>query len=172
MYRLKRGLIGWGLILCGAAILGQLLLALGGYPAALLPLLIAFTVALSLPLLVGTAINPPVTATGRGLIVRPMFGRERLVPWETIRALKPHTLLPADEGLERLLYGRRNRAPRQGMWIIVSGALPIRFRLAAWIGGLGNVAAFGISAATHEDYEGLLRAIRQRTGLAESTQEG
>ncbi len=167
LYRLKRALAGLGLALIGVALLGGLLLMLGGYPASLLPLIMVFTLLLSLPLWVGTALNPPVTATEDGLIVRPMFGRVQFVPWDAIRAIRPHPLLATDEGLERLLFGRRAVQGREGVLVVVRGALPVRFRLAAWIGGLGNVAVFGISRATHRDYQRLLRIIQRRASLVE-----
>ena len=167
LYRLKRWMAGLGLALIGVALLGGLLLMLGGYPAQLLPLIMAFTLLLSLPLWVGTALNPPVTATEDGLIVRPMFGRAQFVPWDTIRAIRPHPLLATDEGLERLLFGRRAVQGREGVLVVVKGALSPRFRLAAWIGGLGNVAVFGISRVTHRDYQRLLRIIRRRASLDE-----
>ncbi len=165
LYRLRRAMIGAGLALIGLALLGQGLLLLGGAPLPLLPLIMLFTAILSLPLWIGTCLNPPVSATAEGLIVRPMFGRPVHVPWAAIVALRPHLLLPADEGLEKLLYGRRTTGPRKGVWVIVRGALPVRFRLVAWIAGLDNVALFGLSAETHTGYEALIETLTQKTGL-------
>ncbi len=166
LYRLRRAMIGAGLALIGLALLGQALLLLGGAPLPLLPLIMLFTAILSLPLWIGTCLNPPVSTTAEGLVVRPMFGRPVDVPWTAIAALRPHLLLPADEGLEKMLYGRRAAGPREGVWVIVRGVLPPRFRLVAWIAGLGNVALFGLSAGTHTGYEALIQTLERETGLA------
>ena len=47
---------------------------------------------------------------------------------------------------------------------LARGALSVRYRLVAWLTGLGNVAVFGVTAATHQDYPALRALIKARTG--------
>jgi hypothetical protein len=164
LYRLKRGLTILGLILIGLALGGEvLLIVLGIMPGGSALLLLLFTAALAVPLLIGSALTPPLTVTLAGLALQPMFGGPLHVPWEAIRELRLYTLLPVDEPVARLLIGAANMPRRDGRWVVVDGALPLTFRLAAWLGGLGNHAAFAISDASHRDYAALLTAIEAHT---------
>ncbi len=166
LYRMQRAVIGAGLALCAVALGGGALILLLGVPALLTPLLLLFVAILAIPLAIGAVLTPPVAVTGDGLIVYPMFGPARFVPWGAIVALRPLALNPADRPLERLLRGRRNTPPGEGAWVLTRGALPVSFQLAAWLTGLGRFAVFGVSDVTHRDYPALLAAIRAHTGLS------
>ncbi len=170
LYHLKRWLTLAGLILCAIALVGEgvlILLGVGtGGALILAPLL---TAALAAPLAIGAVLTPPVTVTAHGVIVQPMFGPARFVPWAAISELRPDPLQPVDEPVARLLLGRANMPRRDGRWVLVrgpliGGPLPVAFRLAAWLTGLGNVAVFGISDASHRDYDTLLAILEARVG--------
>ena len=164
LYAIKRLLIAAGLILCGLAVGGELLLMLLGYPVGLL---LIFILLLTLPLLLGIALNPPLSVTPNGLDVRPMFGPVCVVRWESITALRSHPLLPVDRAGERLLLGHQ-RVPEQsdGLLLIVPGGdLPCLFRLVGWLSGEGLTPTLGISDITHRDYAALKQAVLTGTGL-------
>lgn len=166
LYRLKRHLALAGLILIGLGLAGELaLLALGSPGAALL---IPFTAALAVPLIIGSVLTPPLSVTEEGLLIRPMFGGPHAVSWEAVRALRPYTLLPTDEPIARLLIGKAHMPRRDGRWVIFAGELPIVFRLAAWLAGLGNAPVIAITDAAHHDYDALLAALEARTGQSAS----
>lgn len=150
----------------GVALAGQILLVLLGVTAGAGPmaLLMLFTAALAVPLIIGAVLTPPLTRTPDGLILHPMLGRPRTVPWTRVRALRPYNLLPADEPFVQLLIGKAHMPRRDGRWVIVDGGLPFLYRLAPWLTGLGNVAAFAISDASHADYADLLAALEARIG--------
>ncbi len=170
LYRLKRWLTLVSLFLCAVALTGEgllILLGVGGGGAMIL--LLAFTAALIVPLAIGAVLTPPLQIVEGGLIVQPMFGPARLVPWAAVAGLRPYTLQPVDEPVTRLLLGRANMPRRDGRWVLVrgplfGGPLPVSFRLAAWLTGLGNTAVFGVSDATHRGYDSLLAALEARIG--------
>jgi len=170
LYRLKRWLTAAGLFLCAVALIGEgLLILLGIGNGGAMFLLLLFTAALTAPLAIGAVLTPPLTVAADGLTVQPMLGPARFVPWEAIAGLRPYTLQPVDEPLARLLLGRANMPRRDGRWVLVGGPLfggplPLTYRLAAWLTGLGNVAVFGVSDATHRDYDTLLAALEARAG--------
>ncbi len=160
LYRLKRRLTIAGLLLIGLGLAGELALLALGMPGA--ALLIPFTAALAVPLIIGGVLTPPVAVTQAGLEVRPMFGEPHTVPWEAVRALRPYTLLPTDEPVAQLLIGKAHMPRRDGRWIIFSSGLPFTFRLAAWLAGLGNTPVIAITDAAHQDYDTLLAALEAR----------
>lgn len=168
LYRLKRWLTLISLFLCTIALIGEgLLILLGVGAGGAMILLLAFTAALIVPLAIGAVLTPPLQVAQGGLIVQPMFGAARLVPWAAVAGLRPYTLQPVDEPVTRLLLGRAHMPRRDGRWVLVrgplfGGPLPVSFRLAAWLTGLGNVAVFGISDATHRGYDSLLAALQTR----------
>ena len=158
LYRLKRGLTIAGLILIGVALAGELVLLLLGMGGGI-ALLMLFTAALAIPLVIGSVLTPPLVVTETGLVIRPMIGGPHAAPWESIRALRPYTLQPVDEPVAQILVGRANMPSREGRWILFSGGLPVTFRLAAWLTGLGGGPVIAISDATHANYAELLAAM-------------
>lgn len=168
LYRLKRGLTITGLAMIGAALVGELLLVALGvtFGGGTMLLLMLFTAALGVPLIIGSILTPPLAVSASGILLHPMLGPPHHVPWEAIQAMPPYTLLPVDDPIQRWLVGRARMPRRDGRWIVVSGGLPTTFRFAAWIAGLGNVAVFAISDASHQDYDGLIATLEAHTNLA------
>lgn len=167
LYRLKRGLTIAGLILIGFALVGELLLMVLGvsFGGGTMLLLMLFTAALAVPLIIGIALTPPLTLDESGIMLRPMLGSPLHVRWAAIQAIQPYTLLPVDDPIQQLLVGRANTPRRDGRWIVVTGGLPLHFRLVAWIAGLGNHPVFAISDGSHKDYDSLLAMIETQTGI-------
>ncbi|MFC1960339.1 hypothetical protein ACFLYO_06485 [Chloroflexota bacterium] len=167
LYRLERWLVRAGLFLGCIALAGEGLLLFIGLPGdfSVMPLLLLCTLALVAVLLIGSGLRPPVTVLHDGLLLHPMVGREQFVPWAAITEVRAHFLSPSDQAPAYPLQGYTNGSDRAGIWVFTRGVLPVRYRLVAWLTGLGNVAVFGLTAGTHQDYPALRALIEERTGF-------
>lgn len=171
MRRALTRLTALGLVLCSAAILAQLILALLSGAFGFLFLLSAlFTATLLIPLILQTVLHPEITVSRDGLWLRPMLWRERFVPRHALLRCVRHPLIPESEAnaaLERWLFGKKHRR-REGYAIIVArDALPLPYRLLARLANSPDAAAFAISSTTHRNYDRLCAAIAAL--LADST---
>jgi hypothetical protein len=123
------------------------LLALGFTPVVLLP----------------TVRAPAVTLTEAGLVIRPRIFPAHTLAWGDVRAVHDDPFLtPASaEGLRRIAQGRRHYAPARGV-LVVSAALPVRYRILGVLGGLGWVGAFSIGTRTHQRADEAMAVLRAR----------
>lgn len=152
-----RRITGWavGAGLIGIALGVGGLLALGiGYRLPLMPLAAIFLALLAVPLLLLSVLHPHVTVYERGLWIKPLLWRGSWVPWEAITGLHEHTLI------QREKRTRWDRA-REGRIITVDQALPPVYAVVGVMAGLGWARGFGIASHSHQDYAGLLSAVRR-----------
>lgn len=117
--------------------------------------------ALTAPVVMLTAASPAIEITDDALILRPLVWRRRALPWGSIRAIKPHPLLPLPESetARRRLVGRRKYQPARGMLIVIP-SLPLQYRILGLFSGEGFTGAIAITSRTHNDYDAAISAIR------------
>ncbi len=171
MRRALAYLIAAALILCGIAVIAQLILAIVISPFGILFLISAFfTATLLIPLLLQSVLHPEIRLSAEGIWLRPMLWRERFVPRHALLRCVPHPLIPESEAnaaLLRVLFGKKHRK-REGYAVLVArDALPPLYRLLARLANAPEAAAFAISSSTHRHYEQLCAAIAAL--LADST---
>jgi hypothetical protein len=161
MRALTARLVAAGLALASFGAAGQLVLALTlGTAGVLLFVSAFFTLGLAAVLLAFASLHPELTAFEEGLLLKPLVGRPARVPWAALIAVEPHPLIFNNDGLGKLLHGKKYR-PREGLLVVVrTGGLPARYRLVDLVTGGPARPAFAISSTTHTDYEKLARLIR------------
>jgi len=110
-------------------------------------------------MLVGT---PPVTLGDEGLTLHEFTGKARRVPWDAVESVQMYPLLPTEqhEVLRRLLLGRKQYRPAEGIMLVVP-ALPWPYRIGGFFAGHGSRPIVALTSRTHQHYPELVRAIAQ-----------
>jgi hypothetical protein len=142
-----------------------MVLTLTGAPGGLFILAGIVLFLLTPPVLMLTALSPPVTLSDDGLQVSPRIWRERFIPWDDVVAVKTYPLLPneSQEVNRRNFVGRRNYTPADGFMLVIPG-LPLPYRIAAFFSGEGGKGIVLLSNRTHTDYDHLKKQIIRRKG--------
>jgi hypothetical protein len=145
-----------GLVGDVAGVIGLLAMSvIWGMP--LLPLM-AFFLALCLPLILLAVMHPRVTVYERGLWLQPLIGRGSWLTWDAITRIAAHTLI--QRGVTK-----ENQQEHFGQLIVVEHGLAWPYLVVGIMAGLGRVRAFGISTHGQRDYAALHRTIKRYTRL-------
>ncbi|MEO0562364.1 MAG: hypothetical protein AAF125_09625 [Chloroflexota bacterium] len=120
---------------------------------------------LSLPVLMLTAVSPPVTVSADGIAVEPLLWNRRQIAWDDVAAVKAYPLLPTEdtEVNRRTFVGRRNYTPAQGVMLVLPG-MPIQYRIAAFFAGEPGRAIIALTNRTHTDYPALIETVERYAG--------
>ncbi|XWX02935.1 hypothetical protein VZO05_10515 [Aggregatilineales bacterium SYSU G02658] len=163
-YRLEQRLLMALLLAVVAGAVGQLMLAL--LLRSLLFGLGALTLLAFAPfILMALSVAPPLTVTADGLLIRPHWWREQLIPWGDVLAMRPYPLLPRpdQETERRALQGRKRYRAAEGWMLIVHG-LPWQYRMAGFFAGAGGQPIIAITNRTHSGYDALVRQVQACVG--------
>ena len=156
------GALAVTLILLVAALL-LALLALTTAPDGFL-LVALLTALLGLPVLMLTAITPPVSVSAQGITLQPVIWKEREVGWEAIKAVRVYPLLPTteEEITRRVAVGRRNYRPAEGIMLVIP-SLPAQYRIAGFFTGARSQPVIALTNRAHSDYATLIQTVLENT---------
>lgn len=134
-----------------------------GFP---LMIIMAFlVVGLDVPLVMLTSLHPDIDVHEQGLMVTPLMGKARLVSWEDLRYISPHSLLKPHPP-ERATSSRT--VQQEGLLVVAKpGALAWHFRLVGVFTGHGWQPTFGATNTTHTDYNQLRFQLKKVLPLKE-----
>lgn len=143
---------------------GQLALALIGFPPGVLLITSAITLLLVAPVLMLTTVTPAVTVSEAGITIEPVVWRSRAVRWDEIEAIKPYPLLPPAEveAGRRAIVGRRRYRPAEGIMLVIP-SLPPHYRFTGLFTGEGFTGIIALTNRTHTDYGRLVALVEANT---------
>lgn len=142
----------------------QALLTLAGAPGGGFILSAIFTVILAGPVVMLTAVAPPVSINQEGITLHPVVWKERFIPWGEVAAVKVFPLLPTvdTEVNRRWLVGRKNYTPADGLMLVIP-SLPLQYRIVGFFAGVRAQPVIAVTNRAHTDYEKLAKAILNQT---------
>jgi hypothetical protein len=155
------------MILMLLAAVGQLALALIGFPLVVLLITSAITFLLIAPVLMLTTATPAVTVGEDGITIEPVIWRARLIRWHEIAAIKPYPLLPPAEVEvgRRAFIGRRRYRPAEGVMLVIP-SLPPHYRFTGLFTGEGFTGIIALTNRTHTDYGRLVALVEANSQIA------
>lgn len=150
-----------GLLLVSAPL--QIVLTLTGAPEGFIVSAL-FTVLLAAPVLMLTAVAPPVTVDETGIMLKPLIWKKRFVPWSDVQAVKVFPLLPTEEQEinRKWVVGRNNYRAAQGIMLLIPG-LPVQYRIAGFLAGERGRPIIALTNRAHTDYEHLVKIVLSQT---------
>lgn len=139
---------------------GQLALALVGFPIAVLLITSLITLLLVMPVMMLITASPAVSVSREGIVIEPVVWRARTIGWDEVAAVKIYPLLPPSDTEigRRALAGRSRYRPAEGIMLVIP-SLPPHYRFTGLFTGEGFTGIIALTNRTHSDYARLVALV-------------